>query len=84
MCVYLSANERSERDVLGVDNAKSGICYMYMCVRMVPMPLKCARGQLFTPKKHVFLGLTQVYSETTALSKPYFILKRRSVRKLLR
>ncbi len=48
------------------------------------MPLKCACGQLFSPKKHVFLGLTPVYSETTALSKPYFILKRRSVRKFLR
>ncbi len=48
------------------------------------MPLKCARGKLFSPKKHVFIGLTPVYSETTALSKPYFILKRRSVRKFLR
>ncbi len=38
----------------------------------------------FLSKKHVFLGLTPVYSETTALSKPYFILKRRSVRKFLR
>ncbi len=34
--------------------------------------------------EHGFLGLTPVYSETTALSKPYFILKRRSVRKFLR
>ncbi len=57
---------------------------LYMCVRMVRMPLKCARGELFSQKKHVFLGLTPVYSETTALSKPYFILKRRSVRKFLR
>ncbi len=48
------------------------------------MPLKCAHGQHFSPKKHVFLGLTPVYSETTALSKPYFILKRRSVTKFLR
>ncbi len=48
------------------------------------MPLKCARGQLFSPKKYVFLGLTPVYSETTELSKPYFILKLRSVRKFLR
>ncbi len=42
------------------------------------------RGTSFSPKKHGFLGLTPVYSETTALSKPYFILKLRSVRKFLR
>ncbi len=36
------------------------------------------------PKKHGFLGLTPVYSETTALSKPYFILKLQSVRKFRR
>ncbi len=58
--------------------------YVHMCVRMVRMPLKGARGQLFSPKKHVFLGLTPVYSETSALIKPYFILKCRSVRKFLR
>ncbi len=55
-----------------------------MCVRMVRMPQKCARWELFSPKKHGFLGLTPVYSETTALSKPYFILKLRIVRKFLR
>ncbi len=38
-----------------------------------------ARGTFFS-KKHV----TPVYSETTTLSKPYFILKRRSMRKFLR
>ncbi len=54
-----------------------------MCVWMVRMPLKHARGELFL-QKHGFLGLTPVYSETTALSKPYFILKLQSVRKLLR
>ncbi len=48
------------------------------------MPFKHSRGELFSKKKHGFLGLTPVYSETTALSKPYFILKRRSVRKFLR
>ncbi len=48
------------------------------------MPLKRAHGEFFSPKIHGFLGLTPVYSETTALSKPYFILKRRSVRKFLR
>ncbi len=48
------------------------------------MPLKCARGELFSPKKHVFLGLTPVYSETTALSKSYFKFKLQSVREFLR
>ncbi len=48
------------------------------------MPFKRARGELFSKKKHGFLGLTPVYSETTALSKPYFILKLQSVRKFLR
>ncbi len=45
-------------------------------------PLTRARGTS-SPIKHRFLGLTPVYSETTALSKLYFILKRRSVRKIL-
>ncbi len=48
------------------------------------MPFKRARRELFFLKKHGFLGLTPVYSETTALSKLYFILKLQSVRKLLR
>ncbi len=42
-----------------------------------------ARGTYFS-KKHGFLGLTPVYSETTALSKPYYILKLQSMRKFLR
>ncbi len=54
-----------------------------MYVWMVPMPFKRARETFFS-KKHGFLGLTPVFSETTALSKPYFILKLRSVRKFLR
>ncbi len=37
--------------------------------------IKRARGELFSSKKHGFLGLTPVYSETAGLSKPYFILK---------
>ncbi len=54
-------------------------------VWMVRTPLKRARGFPFFFKKHDFLGLTPVYYETTALSsKPYFILKLRSVRKFLR
>ncbi len=48
------------------------------------MLYKRARREIFSPKKHGFLGLTPVYSETTALSKPYFILKLQSVRKFLR
>ncbi len=47
------------------------------------MPFKRAQGTFFF-KKHGFLGLTPVYSETTALIKPYFILKLQSVRKFLR
>ncbi len=50
---------------------------------MVRMLFKRARRELFSPKKHGFLGLTPVYSETTALSTPYFILKFR-VRKFRR
>ncbi len=57
------------------------IC-IYVC-GIVRMPFKRARGKLIYPKKHGFLGLTPVYSETTALSKPYFILKLQSVRKFL-
>ncbi len=34
--------------------------------------IKRARGELFSSKKHGFLGLTPVYSETAGLSKPYF------------
>ncbi len=55
-----------------------------MYVWMVRILFKRARRELFSPKKHGFLGLTPVYSETTALSKPYFILKLQSVRKFLR
>ncbi len=59
--------------------------YMYICmyVWIVRMPFKRARGELFLQKTRL-LGLTPVYSETTALSKPYFILKLQSVRKFLR
>ncbi len=47
-------------------------------------PLNTHASNLFFSKKHGFLGLTPVYYETTALSKPYFILKLRSVRNFLR
>ncbi len=53
-----------------------------MYVWMVRMLFKRARGELFSPK-HGYLGLTPVYYETTALSKPYFILKLQSMRKFL-
>ncbi len=38
---------------------------MYICmyVWIVRMPCKRARGDLFSPKQHDFLGLTPVYSE---------------------
>ncbi len=57
------------------------IC-IYVC--MDDTYTRQTRARSFFYKKHGFLGLTQVYSETTALSKPYFILKLRSVRKFLR
>ncbi len=57
---------------------------MYICVYgWYVCPLNARRGTVFS-KKHGLLGLTPVCSETTALSKPYFILKRRSVRKFRR
>ncbi len=76
-------SEASET-VSGVDNAKLGICYMYVCMYVwYVCPLNARAGNFFSPKNTAFLGLTPVYSETTALSKPYFILKLRSVRKFL-
>ncbi len=57
--------------------------YVYVCKDGTYAPKMRARGTFFS-KKHGFLGLTPVYSETTALSKPYFILKLRIVRKFLR
>ncbi len=50
---------------------------------MVRMPLKRARVEIFLLKLG-FLGLTPGYSETTALNKPYFKLKLRSMRKFRR
>ncbi len=54
---------------------------IYVC--MEHMSFKRARATFFS-KKHGFLILTSVYSETTALNKPYFILKLLSVRKFRR
>ncbi len=60
------------------------VIYIYMYVWMVRMLFKRARGELFPPKNTaIYVGLTPVYSETTALSKPYFILKLQSMRKFL-
>ncbi len=56
---------------------------MYVCMDGTYALSTRARGTFFS-KKHGYLGLTPVYSETTALSKPYFILKLQSVRKFLR
>ncbi len=57
--------------------------YMYVCMYGWYVCSLNARAGNFS-KKDGFLGLTPVYSETTALSKPYFILKRRSVSKFRR
>ncbi len=58
---------------------------MYVCMYgLYVCPLNACEGNVFFLKKHGFLGLTPVYSEITALSKSYFILKLQSVRKFLR
>ncbi len=56
--IYWRASEASET-VLGVDNAKSGICYIYICmyVWMVRMLFKRARGELFSPKNTAISSL---------------------------
>ncbi len=59
------------------------VIYMYVCMDGTYALLTRAR-ETFYSKKQGFLGLTPVYSETTALSKPYIILKRRSVSKFRR
>ncbi len=75
-----------ERDTYRGNTIENRGCICIIC--MYVWIVKCAlltraRGTFFL-KKHGFLGLTPVYSETTASSKPYFILKLQSVRKLLR
>ncbi len=57
--------------------------YVYMYVGWYVCPLNARAGNVFLQKTG-FLGLTPVYSETTGLSKPYFILKFQIVRKFLR
>ncbi len=57
--------------------------YIICMHRLYVCPLNTRAGNFFS-KKHGFLGLTPIYSETTALSKPYFILKLQSVRKFRR
>ncbi len=64
--VLLLASERSERDtyrvnnvasetVLGVDNAKSGICYMYICMcGWYVCPLNARGGYFFILKTRLF------------------------------
>ncbi len=61
------------------------VIYIYICmyVWMVRMLFKRARRERFTPKNTAIQFFTPVYSETTALSKPYFILKLQSMRKFL-
>ncbi len=69
---------------LGVDNAKSGIMlYVYMYVGWYVCPYNARAGNFFLQKTRLF-SLDPVYSETTALSKPYFVLKLQSVRKFMR
>ncbi len=56
---------------------------MYVCMYVLYVcPLNAPAGKFFS-QKIGFLGLTPVYSETTSLSKLYFILKLQSVRKFL-
>ena len=77
------ASEASET-VLGVVNAKSGICskYIYIYVWIVRMPLKGARGDFVFLQKIGFWGLTPVFLDTTTLSKSYFIFVSKTVKKL--
>ncbi len=48
------ASEVSET-VLGVDNAKSGICYMYVCMYgLYVCPLNARAGKFFSKKTRLF------------------------------
>ncbi len=63
--------------VLGVDNAKSGICYIYVCMYVWYVCMVCMYGiyasqthawVLFFSPKHGFLILIPDSSDTTALT----------------
>ncbi len=70
--------------LLGVVNAKSGIGNMYICMYgWYVCPLNACAQNFFLQKTRLF-RLDPVYTETTALSKPYFKLKLRSLSKFLR
>ncbi len=49
--------------VLGVDNAKSGTCYMYICMYgWYVCPLNVCAGSLFSPKTFFYIRLdTSLY-----------------------
>ncbi len=61
----------------------TSLVHMYVCMDGTYV-IETRVQVTFFSKKHDFLGLTPVYSEITALSKPYYILKLQSVRKFLR
>ncbi len=65
-------------------SSTSLVLYVCMYVGWYVCSLNARVRGTFFSKKHGVLGLTPVYSETTALSKPYFIFKLQSVRKFLR
>ncbi len=45
----------SERDSIGVDNAKSGICYIYVCMDgWYVCPLNARAGNFFLQKTRLF------------------------------
>ncbi len=50
VCLFIWRASEASETVLGVDNAKSGICYIYICmyVWMVRMLFKHARGTFFS------------------------------------
>ncbi len=56
--IYWRASEASGT-VLGVDNAKSGICYMYICIYvcmygLYVCPLNARAGNVFSSKNTAF------------------------------
>ncbi len=51
--IYWRASEASET-VLGVDNAKSGICYIYCTYGLYVCPLNARAGNVFSSKNTAF------------------------------